>query len=98
MTLEVEMVVDGGMRGEEALRRAWGYETAVLPLSTTRRLVRDLGKVIRPCARHLAISQPQIAQSRAIGSQSIGHDGARHVSLPFQQPPQELEGGLLIAA
>ncbi len=36
MALDVEMVVDSGVGGEEALRRAWGSETAALSLATAR--------------------------------------------------------------
>jgi hypothetical protein len=39
VTLEVEGVVDGGMSGEEALRRSGRFEPLHLPFSSSHRLV-----------------------------------------------------------
>ena len=39
----------------------------------------------------------KIAQSGTMGAQSIGDDGVRQVSLPFQQPAHELEGRLPVS-
>ena len=61
MALDVEVVVDGGMSGKEPLGRAWRSEPAPLPFSAARRLVRDLGAVVRPTTGHMAISHAKIA-------------------------------------
>jgi len=48
VTLDVEVVVDGGMGGEEALSRSSGLEALHFSLSPTDRLMRVFSPIVLP--------------------------------------------------
>ena len=48
MTLDVEVVVDGGMGGEEALSRSSGLEALHFSVSPTDRLMRVFSPIVLP--------------------------------------------------
>ena len=73
------MVVDPAMGGEEALRLARRLEPLHLPFSSSRRLVRHLGPVVEVAALPMLDARQDLALSRAVAAQLVGHDHPRYV-------------------
>ena len=66
MLLDVEIVVDGGVDGEEPLGRALGFKLLLLSLALSDREVRVVGPVVG--------AHP--ASAMAFGQSEIAHRGA----------------------
>src|SRR5215207_2657965 len=92
VTLEVEGVVDGGMSGEEALRRSGRLEALHLPFSSSHRLVRVLGAVVLAQPLLMARSHPKLTAGAGVGRQPIGHEHVRSIALLPQELAHEPEG------
>ena len=74
MALDVEAVVDGGMGGEESLRRAWLLEADPSPLSSPHRLMGVFGTIVQPITGPMEMFQTELAQCSAVGPQLVGYD------------------------
>src|SRR5918992_454085 len=92
VTLEVEGVVDGGMSGEEALRRSMRFEALHLPFSPSHHLVRVLRSVVLAQALLMAGSQPELPPGARVGGQPIGHEHRRSIALLAQELAHEPQG------
>jgi len=66
MALNIEGVVDGGVRRKKSLSRTGGFETLHAPFSLAYRQKRILGPIVDPTAGYVASSHPKFAQCRAI--------------------------------
>ena len=66
MALDVESVVDGGMRREEFLRAASGLETSHLALPRSGRLMRILGPIVLPSPALTQVFDAEIAGRCAV--------------------------------
>ena len=92
MTLEVEGVVDGGMSGEEALRRSGRLEALHLPFSSPHRLVRILRPVVLAQTLFMASSHPKLTAGAPVGRQPIGHEHRRSIALLPQELAHQPQG------
>jgi hypothetical protein len=54
MALNVECILDGGVKSQEPLRRSGRFETVHLPLASSHRQMRILGPVVLPQALLMA--------------------------------------------
>ncbi len=59
MALDVEGILDGGMRGEKSLRRSGALEALHLAFSSPRRLMRILRPVVAPSTSFMASCEPE---------------------------------------
>ncbi len=66
MAVQVEGVVDGGMGGEEALRRSRRLESLHLAFSSSDRLMQVLGPVVRTQPLNVVRRETQAALSRKL--------------------------------
>jgi hypothetical protein len=57
MALNVERIVDGGVRRQEPLRRSGRFETLHLPLASSHRQMRIFGPIVLPQALLMAEHQ-----------------------------------------
>lgn len=87
MALDAEMIADGGVGREDALCRPRRSEPRMLRFTTTRWLVRDFRPVVRSPADNMAVSQAEIRQGRAVGSEPFGDAGVCKVSLALEELP-----------
>ena len=71
VALDVEAVVDGGMGGEESLRRAWLLEADPSSLSSPHRLMGVFGTIVQPTTGPMAVFQTELAQCSAVGPQLV---------------------------
>lgn len=94
MTLDVEVVGDGGVGGEEALRRSGRPKSNLLPLSASGRLMRNLCSVVGPAAGHVPVGQVQLSQGCAVRSKPIRHDRTGNIALALKQFSKQFQRGL----
>ena len=57
-----------------------------LALLLARRLVRDLGPVVRPAADQMAVRHAEAPQGRAVGAQPVGRDRFGHAMMAGGKP------------
>ena len=81
MTLDVEGVVDGGVRGEEALSGAGGLKPLHLALPSSHRLVRVLRPIVLAQAFLVLCRHADLGLCGAIGRQFVCHEPARRKAL-----------------
>jgi hypothetical protein len=58
MPLKVEIIVDGGMHGQEALGRSSRFEALHLVLSSSHHLMRVFGSIVPPEPLFIGAGQP----------------------------------------
>jgi len=66
MALDVESVVDGGVSGEEFLRRASALEALHLALPPSGRLMRILGPIVLPSPTLMQVFDAEITGRCAV--------------------------------
>ncbi|MDF1806802.1 MAG: hypothetical protein P1U60_10530 [Hyphomonas sp.] len=76
MTTEVEMVVDGGVDGNEFLKRGIASETLHGSLSSSERLMGVLGPILQPSRGILAVAYAEVRECRAARTKPVCNDGA----------------------
>ena len=91
MAFDVEGVVNGGVDGQETLRRSRRFEPLHLALASPDLLMRVLGPVVLPQALLMAYAKAELASCGAIGSELIGHDDLRRKALFAQQLAHETD-------
>ena len=91
MTLDVELLVDDGMGGENSWGRAWCLEALHFSFSPSCGAVRVLGAVVWSAAHLVFSRKADIPQGGARGLQSIGHDGVWRETLPLEPFPREFQ-------
>ena len=74
MTLDVEGIVYGGLDVQKSLGRAWGFESLLLSLWPSERLVRVLRTIVRMLVIDVLSRQAEGSNRGMIGSKSIGCD------------------------
>ena len=77
MALDVEGVVDGAVRGEEALSGAGGLEPLHLALPSSHRLVRVLRPIVLAQALLVFCRHADLGFCGAIGGQFVRDEQAR---------------------
>jgi hypothetical protein len=70
--VEVEVVVDGDVDTEKALRRSGRFEPLHLTLSAPHRLMRILRTVVCPQSLVMTTGQAKVAERRTVGGQLVG--------------------------
>ncbi len=73
----IEMVVNGGMNGDEFLQRSHPSETKHRALAPSKWLMIVFGAIVRPAAGFLALSVANFLHRRTEGSQLVGHQYMR---------------------
>jgi hypothetical protein len=61
MALDVEDIIDGSVGRQKSLSRSWALEALHLAFSSTGRLVRILGAIVRPPVRLMATFNAQFS-------------------------------------
>ena len=75
-----------------------GFEPPHLALPSTRRLVGDLGSIVRVLIRDVDHGRHHGAARGGVGAQLVGDQSSRETALGVQQPPKEPCGRLTIPA
>lgn len=75
--LQVAMVVDGGMNGDEFPQTSHAPEPLHGSLSSSEWQVRILRPIIHPAARFLPVGIAYTLQCRAVGPEFVGDQGIR---------------------
>jgi len=76
MAIEVEMVVNGGVHGNEFLKRGIASETLHGSLSSSERLMGVFGTIVQPARCVVAASNIEVRECCAVGTKAVGNDGA----------------------
>lgn len=98
MPLRVKGVVDGGVGGQETMRRSLGFEPLHPPLAPSEGQVAALGPVVLPQAAGLMQAlEAQVRERCGIGSEPVGDDPLRLDRLIAEQPTDQLGRGLGVA-
>jgi len=84
-----EQVLDEPVYREESLRLTGRFEPAHLSLSLSRRLMRDLGPVVRVLARVEDHPRHRVPSRRAVAPQLVGDQPPWFARLAIQQPSEE---------
>src|SRR5271166_6871313 len=72
MALDVEGVVDGGVRGKKFLGRPRALEPLHLAFPPPRRLMRILSSIVLPSPALMPAFDPKLSSRGAVGSARIG--------------------------
>ena len=91
MTLDVEGIVYGGLDVQNSLGRAWGFESLLLSLWPSERLVRVLRTIVRMLVIDVLSRQAEGSNRGMVGSKSIGCDPRWRPPGLLQQFPQQLQ-------
>ena len=77
MSLQVEMVMDGSMNGDELLQTSHTTKAQHRPFSSSKRLVRILASVVLPAPGFLLVRIADDLHRGAIGAQLIRYHNMR---------------------
>ena len=73
MALQIEVVVNRRMNGDEFLQTSHATEPLHGPFSSSKRQVRVLRPIVHPAASFLLVGIANILHRRAVGSEFIGY-------------------------
>jgi hypothetical protein len=92
-----EVLHNGPISQEEALRLAWGFESLHPPLPLSHRLMRVLGAIIEIVVLAMFYPWKKLALGGSVALEFVGDDHARHGRQSFEQLAEELFRGLLVS-
>ena len=92
MALQVESVVDGGVKAEEALRRSGRLEALHLALAPTHHLMRILRPIVFSQALLMVAGKSEMPEGSAIGAQLVGRHPPWREALFAEQLAHQLDG------
>jgi hypothetical protein len=95
MALDVEDVIDGGMRWQEFLSWAPTPEPLHLALPPSGRLMRILGTVVLPPPALVAVLDPKILDRGAVWPQIVGDQSLRDEGIFLQELAHQLQRVLI---
>ena len=77
MAIEVEVITDDSVNGDEFLKHGIASETLYGSLSPSERLMGIFRPVVQPSRRDLAASDAEVRKRRAVGTKAVGDDTSR---------------------
>src|ERR1700704_1835849 len=98
MALQVEGIMDGGVRAQEPLCRCGRFEALHLALAPSHYLMRILGPIVLPQALLMVAGKPKMLEGRAVGAQLVGRHPLRREALLAEQLAHELDGRRPVSA
>jgi len=97
VSTRTEVTVDEGVSGEEVLGLLGRFEPLHLLLSSSRRSMRVLGRVVQVSALSVLNAGKQLTLSDTIAPQLVGHDPPWYILQALQKPLEEALRGVGIA-
>ena len=91
MALDVDVVVDGGVRGEEPSSRSWRLEPGLSSSLSSGRLFGDFSTNARWSTGDMPVGQPRPSQGCTTGTESVRHDRLGKMSLLLERHTHRLE-------
>ena len=96
MALNVEGVVGGRVKGQEALGSPRTFEPLHLALPSSGWLMRVLRSVVTPPPTFMAVGDSKITTGRPVRPQIVGHQLVRHKIHFLQQFPHQFQCSPLV--
>ena len=92
VSTDSEEILHDTVNRREPLELSGGLETPHLALPLTRRLVGDLGSIVRVLISDVDHGRHHDAGRGGVGAQLVGDQSSRDTALGFQQRPKESDG------
>ena len=92
VSTDSEEILHDTVNRREPLELSGGLETPHLALPLTRRLVGDLGSIVRVLISDVDHRRHHDAGRGGVGAQLVGDQSSRDTALGFQQRPKESDG------
>src|ERR1700691_1456378 len=97
MALDVEDIIDGGMGRQKSLSRSGTLEALHLALSSTGRLMRIPGAIVRPPVGLMATFNAQFSGRGGIRCESVGRHSFRDEAILLQKLAHEFQRSRLVS-